>query len=472
MAKYLLLKLVMVFCLCSFLNGLELCDAFSGTFKDIGVSEENVRVNETIASAETAIKERLAIITSFPPEFYKPFISRFEKLYPAIQIQVLNKKTTAALSEIERGNVRKFDLFWSSSTDAFEVLQLSNKLKRSEYKLKYPALEIKGVNLYDHKGYFYSFALSSVGYMWNNSYLHENGLQAPTSWQSLADSSYYGHMAMSTPSRSGTTHLIVESILQGMGWQEGWRYLLKIAGNFSTVTARSFSVPEGIVDGRFGVGLVIDFLAQGQICIHKNIDFRYGEPIMLVPAGIGLLKNGTNLEAALKFLDFVLSPAGQKILLLPTLSRLPILTDVYNLDGSNLPELLHLINQNKIYPYDIELSRTRYNIVNSMFDQLITYRLLERRRIWKSLIKFEKSFTNEGEYQSIVKENVLDSLCTIPISSEQSVDRDLNTLLGSGGNGEKKRRVLQNWDDFVSRQLKQANNFLDRAWETMPVIHE
>ena len=35
-----------------------------------------------------------------------------------------------------------------------------------------------------------------------------------------------------------------------------------IAGNFKTVTARSFGVPDGVNSGQFGVGVVIDFFAQ------------------------------------------------------------------------------------------------------------------------------------------------------------------------------------------------------------------
>ena len=32
-----------------------------------------------------------------------------------------------------------------------------------------------------------------------------------------------------------------------------------IAGNFKTVTERSFGVPDGVNSGQFGIGIVIDF---------------------------------------------------------------------------------------------------------------------------------------------------------------------------------------------------------------------
>ncbi|MCG8473691.1 MAG: hypothetical protein MI742_17820, partial [Desulfobacterales bacterium] len=67
--------------------------------------------------------ERLEVLTSFPPEFYTPFVKAFSRTYPGIQVSTLNKKTTSALKEIKRGNPRRFDLFWSSSPDAFSLLK-------------------------------------------------------------------------------------------------------------------------------------------------------------------------------------------------------------------------------------------------------------------------------------------------------------------------------------------------------------
>ncbi len=409
--------------------------------------------------------EKLAIITSFPPEFYQPFINVFTELHPLIQISILNKKTTAALAEIQRGNQRKFDLFWSSSTDAFEVLQQTGRLLQSGFHLQHPSLKINGLNLQNHDGYFYSFALSGVGYMWNNRFLKENQLPPPTGWLSLSDQVYYGQVAMSTPSRSGTTHLIVESILQKMGWQQGWAYLIKASGNFNTITARSFSVPEGIVNGRFGIGLVIDFLAQRQKTLHREIQFEYGKPVVLIPAGIALLNGAENIASAEQFLAFVLSPPGQKILLSPAIGRLPVLKNIYRTEESQIPRLLKYINGNKIQAYDSELSRNRYHLVNQLFDQLITYRLPERRKIWKKLIELQKEPGVEKTLKTKLAQEITTLLCALPVTAEESVDTNLNNLLNENslhvGERNSRRELLKNWSDFVSGQLKKAETLLE-----------
>ncbi len=408
--------------------------------------------------------EKLAIITSFPPEFYQPFINLFNEFHPRIQVSILNKKTTAALAEIQRGNQRKFDLFWSSSTDAFEVLQQTGRLWQSGFHLQYPSLKINGLNLQKHDGYFYSFALSGVGYMWNNRFLKENQLPPPAGWHSLSDQVYYGQIAMSTPSRSGTTHLIVESILQKMGWQQGWAFLIRTSGNFNTITARSFSVPEGIVNGRFGIGLVIDFLAQRQKSLNREIQFEYGKPVVLIPAGIALLNGAENIGPAEQFLAFVLSPPGQKILLSPAIGRLPVLKNIYAKGKGQIPNLLRYINGNRIQAYNSELSRNRYHLVNQLFDQLITYRLPERRKIWKKLIELQKEPGLGQTVKTKITKEIITLLCALPVTAEESVDTELNNLLNKSsllaGESDRRRQLLKNWSDFVSQQLKKAENLL------------
>jgi len=51
--------------------------------------------------------------------------------------------------------------------------------------------------------------------MWNTPYLSAKKLPALAGWSDLFKPAYFSHVAISAPSRSGTTHLTVEAILQG-----------------------------------------------------------------------------------------------------------------------------------------------------------------------------------------------------------------------------------------------------------------
>ncbi|UZP67579.1 extracellular solute-binding protein [Desulfovibrio mangrovi] len=403
---------------------------------------------------------RLQILTSFSPAFYEPFISKFNTLYPDIQVAILNKKTTSAIDELLRGNSRQFDIFWSSSPDAFEILKSSMKLRSSALGRQHSTIAVDGYSVDDPDGYFYGFALSGVGWMWNHSYFRKEGLKPPQNWLDMANPAYYNHMAMSTPSHSGSTHLIVESLLQGMGWEKGWAHLMRMSGNLVTLSARSFSVTEGVKNGQFGMGLVIDILGRPQGVTHTS--FQYGEPVFLSAASIAALRNSANSAEAELFIDFVLSPEGQNILLKPEINRLPVSQSMYESGKLDSFELLNLIKAGKSRPYDAYTAQLRYNLINRLFDELITFRLPERRRIWKRLISLEKS--GDGA-SAAVREQVYRLLGEVPVSEAQSRDPEYNKMFASPVASRTAGPELQGqitlWQNFVEERLSRAKELLD-----------
>lgn len=422
------------------------------------------------AASQHQDENQLSILTSFSPDFYVPFIKKFQRSRPDVKVQVLNKKTTAAIDEIIRGNSRHFDLFWSSSPDAFVVLKREGRLRYLDYIAHYPPL-ISNQPYSDEQGWFYNFALSGVGYMWNTTTLDEAFIAPPRSWQDLTHPRFYGQVAMSTPSRSGTTHMIVESILQDMGWNGGWKYLMQIAGNMKTITARSFSVPDGVADGRFGVGLMIDFLAHAKSHINAANRFDYGVPTFVMPARIAVLEGGLNISTPVAFIDFLLSKEGQKVLLLPGIDRLPVSQEpnVQN-EIKSLP-LISLIRQGKTTKYDTDLSTRRYNLVNALFDELITYRLLERKRLWKKLLDLEEVYRQENGSFTDLQEAVIELLAQMPVDGDLSLDTNLNQLFTPGTlsaeQREEKRQLLNSWDGFVSNHFQQAHKLIEGSMASL-----
>lgn len=415
------------------------------------------------AAAKAVQPSRLQIITSYPPDFYEPFTERFKSLHPEIKVSILNKKTTSAVAELLRGNNRKFDVFWSSSPDAFEILKLASMLRRTERARQYKAIAGEGFSVDDPDGYFYGFALSSVGWMWNDSYLENENIDVPNRWQDLEDSKYYSHVVMSTPLRSGTTHLIVESILQKMGWEKGWAYLLRMSGNLVTLSARSFSVTEGVKSGLYGVGLVIDIL--GRAPDAENVKFRYGEPVLLIPAGIGALKNSTNSREAEIFIDFMLSPEGQALLLKPQIRRLPVAQQMYDNGKLAQSQLFKLIKKGRAMPYDAYLSQLRYNLVNHLFEEFITYKLLERRQLWKRLLSLESQYAADDPSFVSVKDRVYSLLSEIPVTEKQSLDPVFNAIFFNSFTGTprspEQQQQIEQWQQFIGKRLKIANKLLD-----------
>ena len=196
----------------------------------------------------------------FPKELTEAYKKAFEAKNPGIKVEILNKPTPAGVAYIREAPAsNKPDVFWVSAPDAFEVLSAEKLLAKIESPAKEVPAKIGNYPINDPKGYYLGQALAGYGIMWNTRYMKANKLPDPKEWADLAKPVYFSHVAMSSPSRSGTTHLTVETILQGEGWEKGWRQMLMIAGNCAAITERSFGVPDGVNNGQYGIGLVIDF---------------------------------------------------------------------------------------------------------------------------------------------------------------------------------------------------------------------
>lgn len=315
------------------------------------------------AAPQAEPQAELRLLTSYDAEVVAPIAAAFAARHPEIRLRHLNKNTNAALDEILSGNPRGFDLFWASAPEAFEVLGAAGRLT-----------DLGG-------GVHRDFAYSAVGWAWRAPFGGPIPGPVPQDWNDLLDPAHSGRIAMSHPIRSGTTHSLIETILQDRGWVAGWAWLLELAGQLNTISARSFGVLEGLEQGRYGLGLTIDFLALKKS--DAGLVFRYGRPIIIIPARIAALEGGTSRDAAGAFIDFVLSAEGQRLLLRSDIRRIPVDPQIRaELAETLLPEVRAAL-QFSWSRYDPVLASRRYWQVNELFEAFIGRDFLRRRDLWR-----------------------------------------------------------------------------------------
>ena len=186
-----------------------------------------------------------------------------------------NRNTAAAVTFIRETRSSPPDIMWASAPDAFEVLKKDKLLHKYQPKAQGIADKVGTYPVNDPDGFFTGFAASGYGIMYNTRYLRANNLPAPKEWDDLKKPVYFGHVGISAPSRSGTTHLTVETILQGEGWDKGWATLLEIGGNLAQVSDRSFGVPDAVNSGQYGIGIVIDFFGLSAKASGFPVEFVY-----------------------------------------------------------------------------------------------------------------------------------------------------------------------------------------------------
>lgn len=333
----------------------------------------------------------LRVVTSFPPSMIDVYRAAFGQARPGIEVEFIQRKTTAAVAQLAGGDRLDADLFWASAPDAFELLKLEGQLASLAPRDTGAPATVAGYPVNDPEGRYLGFALSAYGVAWNEAYLAEHRLPVPRGWRDLTAPVYAGHVGISSPSRSGTTHLVVEALLQSEGWEQGWRMWREIGGNLATVTARSFGVSAGVARGRFGIGITIDFLAQPAGLDAGPVRFTVPDPQIFAPASIALLRHAQNREAADAFVDFLLSVAGQRLLLDPAVGRQPIRPELYAEGASEGPNPFRTGEAGAGWRFDAGRSAARYELINLMFDELVTFRLADGAAIWRTVNEVEAS---------------------------------------------------------------------------------
>jgi phosphoglycerate transport regulatory protein PgtC len=364
----------------------------------------------------------VTVITSFPKELTSAYKAAFEKANPDIKIEILNKSTIAGIAFVrETASGQRPDVFWASAPDAFEVLKRDNLLiSAPDVDNKAIPAKIGNYPINDPQGFYKGQALAGYGIMYNTRYLKANKLAAPKDWDDLLRREWFGHVAMTSPSRSGTMHLTVETILQGEGWDAGWSKVLEMAGNSAQITERSFGVPDGINNGQFGAGPVIDFFGLAGKYSGFPVDFVYPTMTSIVPANIALVAGGKNVAEAKKFVQFTLSQPGQELLLDPKISRLPVLA--YSTFGAKIPagypDPQAIVKRAKVN-FNADLSEDRYSVVHSLFDQTITFRLKELQAATKAIHDAEAKMAGKTSAQAAELIKQARALAFTPIVSSQ-----------------------------------------------------
>jgi phosphoglycerate transport regulatory protein PgtC len=422
-----------------------------------------------------ALEDKVVIVTSYPKDLTGPFKKAFEAKYPGTLVEILQKNTSAAVKYIQetaQGNTS--DLMWASAPDAFEVLKGNGLLAHYVPKTKGIPEKIGSYPINDPDGYYIGFAGSGYGIMWNTRYLSAKKLPVPKEWDDLKKPIYHGHVGMSAPSRSGTTHLTVETVLQGEGWDKGWATWKEMAGNFKMVTERSFGVPEGVNSGDFGIGVVIDFFGFSSKATGFPVEFVYPTVTTLVPANIAILKNAPHPQAAETFVEYLLSVEGQELLLDPAIRRLPVNPATYAKAPADFPNPFKDTSIGAAVKFDVALSESRYNIVNSLFDVMVTYRREDLAEACKAIQQAETALSGKSnaEAEALIKE-ARALIAAMPISEAEAVDAKFPGVFTSEAFKSRKKadvkvpprqaEIEEKWDSFSKKNYAEAKAKAEKA---------
>lgn len=424
-----------------------------------------------MSTSAIALASTVTVVTSFPRDLTDPFKAAFEAAHPEYTLEVVSRNTNASVAYLqETRGANTSDLFWASAPDAFEVLKAEGLLALAEINADGIPDSIGSYPINDPEGFYYGFAASGYGIMHNTRYAAAHGLPVATEWHDLMRAEYNGHVAMSSPSRSGTTHLTVETLLQGEGWEQGWATWKWIAGNMSTVTERSFGVPDAVNSGSTGFGIVIDFFGLASAASGFPVELTYPSVTAIVPANIGIIESAPNPEGARVFVEFLLSPAGQQVLLNPAIMRLPVNPAAYANAPEGFPNPFSPEFAPNAIVFDVDMSGARYNLVNSLFDVMITYRLNDLRTAVAAVQRAEAAYAQSGNAEALALiEQARALIEALPITEAESLDPSFTGVFQVSRASPdaqvvgRQAEIEQAWDSFAVRNYGEATELANRA---------
>ena len=410
---------------------------------------------------------KVTVVTSFSKDITDPIKRAFEKSNPGLSLEVQNRNTNAGVKFVEETRANnQSDLFWASAPDAFGVLSRKGLLQ--PYKPKAPGIpeKVGRYRINDPQGLYFGFAMSGYGIMWNERYAKSRKLPNPKEWSDLAQPVFHDHVSIASPARSGTTHLTIEAILQGEGWDKGWATIKAMGGNFNQVAERSFGVPDAVNSGQVGVGIVIDFFAYSAQGAGFPVSFVYPSVTTLVPANVGIIAKAPNRAGAEAFIEFLLSPAGQEVLLEPTIRRLPINPAVYAKAPKGFPNPFKDANFAAMQDFDIQKSNGRTAVVDTLFDQLISFQLGELKAVTKLVHQVEGALArkdNPAARKLVAEARAL--IAAMPISEADATNDAAVKAAFRGGKEAKTRQAEfeQKWASFAKDNYAKAKSKVEAA---------
>lgn len=205
-----------------------------------------------------------------------------------------------------------------------------------------------GEDYWDKDGRWFGSVLSSYGIIYNRDSLRRLGLNHElTQWSDLADPRLLGEVALCDPTKSGSIAAAFENVIQQQmqlrlqalqaanpsgdakaqeaqavreGWVAGLRLMQLIGANSRYFTDTSQKPPIDVAAGNCAVGMCIDFYGRQQAEAVQRRDHSNRLGFVSPPGGtaysvdpIALLRGAPNRELGVAFMEYVLSPEGQKL---------------------------------------------------------------------------------------------------------------------------------------------------------------
>ena len=250
----------------------------------------------------------LTVYGSCEEEYLAAACEHFQELYGIkVNYQRLSTGEVQAKIEEEKGNPSA-DVWFGGTTDPYNVLAKEDLL---EPYAAQNASHLLSDMYKDPDGKWYGIYKGILGFMVNTDELTRMNLEAPADWQDLLKPEYKGLVWLSNYNTAGTAKLVINTMIQKYGHDEGIQYLVDLDKNIEVYTKSGSGPSKNVGTGECVIG--IGFLHDG---ITQIVDNGYENVKLVIPSSgtsfevgaTAIFKGAAHPNAAKLWIEYALSP--------------------------------------------------------------------------------------------------------------------------------------------------------------------
>ena len=276
--------------------------------------------------AGAGAQQKVFVYTSMKESMVGDLKTAFAKKHPEIKLDYQSagagKLMAKIAAERQSGKILA-DVLWTSEVPDFYQLKAQNML------LPYLPTDSKLLlnPLPDYDGSFTAVRLGTLGIAYNTRLVKE----APKTWADLQKPAFKGAYGIANPALSGTAYMSVAVLSKAFGWP----YFEALRANGAKMGKGSGQVVDDTASGDLLASLAVDYITLDKIDKGATLALVYPSEMLVIPSPITIFRGSPNVDAAKKFVDFVLSKEGQTII--ANEGTLPVRTDVKVPERFKLP---------------------------------------------------------------------------------------------------------------------------------------
>ena len=263
-------------------------------------------MDELITAAKA--EGELVVYGSCEEEYLAAACQHFEELFGIkTTFQRLSTGEVQAKIEEENGNPSA-DVWFGGTTDPYNVCAAEGLL---EPYAAVNASHLIGDMYKDANNNWFGIYKGILGFMVNTDELARKEQEAPADWADLLKDEYKGEIWLSNYNTAGTAKLVVNTMIQKYGHDEGIKYLVDLDKNIEVYTKSGSGPSKNVGTGECIIG--IGFLHDG---ITQIVDNGYDNVQLIIPSSgtsfevgaTAIFKGAAHSNAAKLWIEYALSP--------------------------------------------------------------------------------------------------------------------------------------------------------------------